>query len=319
MLGAQPGTERDDVVAAVDWGGTWIRVALASVDGQLLRTARRSRPDGIAAQCALVRETVADLAESLGRRPAALGVGIAGITRAGWVHSAANIGILDPFPLARALQEETQLTATIVNDTQAAAAAEAAALGPGTSIVLTVGTGIGGAVVHDGRLVIGDGAVGDFGHMIVVMDGPVCGCGGRGCLEAVVSGRVLNRTATQLAATGASGWLASRAADQGKLHAGDLDLAARAGDLPAIQALERAAAALLAGLRSVTAAADPRTIVLGGSLLGEGRLLTTLVHQAWRDGRPRWSAARLRTAALDEEAGLRGAAVLAANELPVQR
>ena len=89
------------------------------------------------------------------------------------------------FPLARTLQEEIQLTATIVNDTQAAAMAEASALGPGTSILLTVGTGIGGAVVHDGRLVVGNGAAGDFGHMIVVMDGPVCGCGGRWCLEAV--------------------------------------------------------------------------------------------------------------------------------------
>ena len=319
MLAAQPGPERDDVVAAVDWGGTWIRVALASADGQLLRTARRLRPDGIAAQCALVRETLADLAEALGRPPAALGVGIAGITRAGWVESASNIGILDPFPLARTLQEEIQLTATIVNDAQAAAAAEASALGPGTSILLTVGTGIGGAVVHDGGLVVGNGAAGDFGHMIVVMDGPVCGCGGRGCLEAVVSGRVLNRTAMQLAATGASGWLASRAADQGKVHAGDLDLAARAGDPSAIEALEHAASALLAGLRSVTAAADPRTIVLGGSLLAEGRLLTTLVHQAWRAGRPRWSAARLRAAALGDEAGLRGAALLAANELRAQK
>ena len=235
------------------------------------------------------------------------------------MQSASNIGILDPFPLARTLQEETQLTATIVNDTQAAAAAEASALGPGTSILLTVGTGIGGAVIHDGRLVVGNGAAGDFGHLVVAMDGPVCGCGGRGCLEAVVSGRVLNRTATQLAATGASDWLASRSADQGKVHAGDLDLAARAGDPSATQALERAASALLAGLRSVTAAADPRTIVLGGSLLAEGRLLTTLVHQAWRAGRPHWSAARLRTAALGEEAGLRGAALLAADELRAQR
>ena len=135
-----------------------------------------------------------------------------------------------------------------------------------------------------------------------------------------VSGRVLNRTATQLAATGASSLaFASRAADQGKVHAGDLDLAARTGDPSAIQALERAASALLAGLRSVTAAADPGTIVLGGSLLAEGRLLTKLVHQAWQAGRPRWSAARLRAAALGDEAGLRGAALLAANELPAQR
>ena len=173
--------------------------------------------------------------------------------------------------------------------------------------------------MHDGRLVAGNGAAGDFGHLIVVIDGPACGCGGRGCLEAVVSGRVLDRAATQLAATGSSGWLASRAADQGELHAGDLDAAARAGDSAATQVLERAASALLAGLRSVTAAVDPQTIVLGGSLLAEGRALTALVHQAWQDGRPSWSAARLRPAALGEEAGLRGAALVASYGLRARR
>jgi glucokinase len=315
MPTVQPGPDRNNVVAAVDWGGTWIRVGLATADGQLLRAVRRPRPDGIGEQCSLVQETLAELARDLGRPASALGVGIAGITRAGQVESASNLGIRQPFPLASHLRERSGLRTIVVNDTQAAAIAEAAALDPGTSVLLTVGTGIGGAIVHSGRLVVGSGAAGDFGHMIVLMDGPECSCGGRGCLEAVVSGRVLNRTATRLAETGASRWLARRAADHGRVHAGDLDLAAQAGDGEAVQALQRAAAALITGLRSVTAAADPRIIVLGGGLLSPRLLLTRLVHQRWQAERPRWSAAQLRPAALGADAGLRGAALLAAAEL----
>jgi hypothetical protein len=95
---------------------------------------------------------------------------------------------------------------------QAAAVGEADALGPGTTVLLTVGTGIGGAVVCDGRLVPGEGAAGDFGHMTMDVHGPPYVCGGRGCLEQLVSGRALDDLARTL----------------GLRHAGELDEAARA-------------------------------------------------------------------------------------------
>jgi glucokinase len=299
------------VVAAVDWGGTWIRVALATADGQLLGQSRTPRPAGLAEQCDLVCAEMAWLGASLNLLPAAVGVGIAGIARGGRVESAVNIGIKQPVDLARRLQHGTGLPVLVVNDTQAAAIAEAGQLGPGTHVLLTVGTGVGGAIVKDGRLVSGRGAAGDFGHMIVAVDGPRCRCGARGCLEQLVSGRVLNLAADQLARTGASPWLAARAADRGQVHAGDLDVAAQAGDRPATAALERAASALVAGLRSIAAAIDPDNVVLGGGLLSPGSLLTRLVHQRWPMERPRWSAAELRPALLGAEAGLRGAALLA--------
>jgi glucokinase len=299
-------------VATVDWGGTWIRTALATADRKLLGQSRRPRPAGLADQCDLVCVEVAALAVSLGLRPAALGVGIAGIVRNGRVESAANVGITQPFDLARRLQDGTGLPVVVVNDTQAAAIAEASQLGPGTYVLLTVGTGVGGAIVADGRLVPGNGAAGDFGHMVVALDGPRCVCGGRGCLEQFVSGRVLNLAAEQLARTGTSPWLAARAAEAGRVHAGDLDLAAQAGDGPATAALERAASALVAGLRSIAAAIDPDIVVLGGGLLSPASLLARLVDQGWRTARPRWSATELRPAVLGEEAGLRGAALLVA-------
>jgi glucokinase len=296
----------------VDWGGTWIRVALATTDGRLLAQVRQRRPAGLSDQCALVADSVASLAARLAARPAAVGVGIAGITRGGVVESAVNVGISQPFDLARRLQDDLCLRVTVVNDTQAAALAEAGDLGGGTNVLLMVGTGIGGAIVTAGRLTSGSGAAGDFGHMVVQVDGPECRCGSHGCLEQLASGRVLDLTARRLAATGASPWLATRAAAQGEVHAGDLDSAALAGDGAAHTALAETSSALVAGLRSITAAIDPEVIVLGGGLLGSESLLTRLVNERWREQRPHWSAAVLRPAVLGADAGLRGAALLAA-------
>jgi glucokinase len=300
------------VVAAVDWGGTWIRAALAQA-GDLLVQTRQRRPDGVSEQCDLVCELIDDLAAGLGRPAARLGVGIAGITRHGRVESASNLGVRRPYDLRRRLSEQSGLPVVVVNDTQAAAIAESAHLGPGTVVLLTFGTGIGGAIVADGQLVLGEGAAGDFGHIVIDAEGAGCACGAHGCLEQLVSGRVLDQQTRDLAESGASPWLAARQHSHTSLDASDLDAAAQAGDAAAITTLERAAVILATALRSVTAAADPRTIVLGGGLMTSGRLLPRLVRERWADLRPPWSAAELRPALLDPDAGLRGAALLAAN------
>jgi glucokinase len=302
------------IVAAVDWGGTWIRAALATPDGELLARLRHRRPSEVSAQCGMVAQLVGDLIDHDGQQPRALAVGIAGIVRRGQVHSAVNLGIRRPLDLVGALRTSTGLPVHILNDTQAAALAEAAGRGAGMTVLLTVGTGIGGAIVSDGTLITGGGAAGDFGHMTMSLDGPACACGGRGCLEQLVSGRVLDDTARELAASGASPWLTAqaRAYPPRTLHAGDLDDAARDGDPVALDALQQAAAILAAALRSVVAATDADSIVLAGGLMAGGRLLPELVRQRWPGERPSWSGAELQPAALGDDAGLRGAALFAA-------
>ena len=305
------------IVAAVDWGGTWIRAALAGSDGELLAQVRHHRPAGVPEQCGLVARLLGDLSDGASQQPRVLAVGIAGIVRQGQVRSAVNLGIREPLDLARVLRASTGLPVRILNDTQAAALAEAAGRGPGTTVLLTVGTGIGGAIVSDRALVVGDGAAGDFGHMTMSMQGPTCACGGRGCLEQLVSGRVLDGTARELAASGASPWLTARASTDPSraLHAGDLDDAARDGDPAALAALQQAAAILAAALRSVVAATDPGSIILSGGLMTSGRLLPELVRQRWTGERPGWSAAEVYPAMLGDDAGLRGAALLAAAQI----
>lgn len=277
-------------VAAVDWGGTWLRAAVVR-DGVVLGSVREARPSGFDEQCARVAEMVG----RMGVPVRALGVGIAGVVRGGRVESASNLGLRAPCDLAGRLRSASGIPVVVVNDTQAAAVAEADALGPGTAVLLTVGTGIGGAVVCDGRPVLGEGAAGDFGHLTVDVHGPPCVCGGRGCLEQLVSGRVLDNVARSL----------------GFRHAGELDEAARGGSEAARGALEEAASVLAAGLRSVIAAADPRVIVLGGGLMASGRLLPRLALNGWPAVRPAWSAAELRLSRLGADAGLHGAGLLA--------
>lgn len=284
----------DSAVAAVDWGGTWLRAAVAR-DGALLVQAREPRPDGFDSQCSLVVELVRRLGAEAGVPARAVGVGIAGVTRGGRVESASNLGLRAPCDLAFRLRDELGRPVVVVNDSQAAAVAEASGAGQGTAVLLTVGTGIGGAVVADGRLVLGEGAAGDFGHMVVDVNGPPCVCGGRGCLEQLVSGRVLDEAARGLGFT----------------HAGELDEAA-AGNPVAQAVLESAADTLTWALRSVVAAADPRVIVLGGGLMASGRLLPELACARWPAVRPPWSAAELRPASFGADAGLQGAARLAA-------
>lgn len=136
-------------------------------------------------------------------------------------------------------------------------------------------------------------------------------CGGRGCLEQLVSGRVLDVAAQRLAGAGGSAWLAARAGERGQVHAGDLDAAARAGDRAAREELAGAAAALVAGLRSITAALDPEVIVLGGGCLTPSRCSPGWSATAGGSNDPRWSATVLRATMLGAEAGLRGAALIA--------
>ena len=277
-----------------------------------MRQARHRRPSGgIEEQCDFLCDLVDRLAGELDQSISAAAVGIAGVTRGGWVESASNIGIRRPYDLASRLRERLEVPVAVVNDTQAAAVAEAAGLGPGTAVLITVGTGIGGAIVADGRLVLGEGAAGDFGHLVMQPGGPVCACGGRGCLEQFVSGRVLDEVARDLAASGKSDRLAALAAERDAIHAGDLDAAALAGDQAALAALDRAAATFASALRSVTAAADPHVIVLGGGLMTGERLFPRLIRDHWLAERPAWSRAELRPALLGPDAGLRGAAILA--------
>jgi glucokinase len=265
-------------VLAIDFGGTQIRAALITPD--LTVHARRAVPtrdeDGVDA----VVDRICDLAvevQSEARAaslPAAIGVGISSPGPLdpwrGLVVSPPNLTAWHDVPVAARVSEATGLPAFLERDTNVAVLAETrygAARGSRTSVYLTISTGIGGAAIIDGRPLVGpDGMAGEFGHIVLDIDGPVCGCGGAGHAEAIGSGTALARDARALVASGRSPRLAELAASGRDLDAAAVADAADAGDAAAAQLLGRAWTAIGALCASLVNALNPEVIVIGGSI-----------------------------------------------------
>jgi len=163
----------------VDIGGSGVRVAPVGEDGAVGPVSRATLP---AATTAAVLATVVDLVRPLA--PARVGVGVPGFVRKGVVLGSPNLPDLTGVPLAELLQQRLDVPVAVHNDANAATLGAWARLGrPGDLLLLTLGTGVGGGVMSDGRLVTGSrGTAAELGHIYVGGD-QSCGCGGHGCLE----------------------------------------------------------------------------------------------------------------------------------------
>jgi glucokinase len=175
-------------------------------------------------------------------------------------------------PVAEFLSKELDLPVFLDRDTNVAALGEmayGAARGCADFIYITVSTGFGGAIVTEGRLMLGpDGTAGEVGHLQVELDGPLCGCGGVGHVEALCSGRALARDAAAATPVGRSPFLASRAAAKAPatLDARDVADGAAAGDAFCLELLDRARAAFSAACVGIVNVLNPSLIVVGGGI-----------------------------------------------------
>ena len=193
--------------------------------------------------------------------------------RAGMVVEPPNLGpAFRDVPLADDVEEALGLPTFLDRDTNVAALGEAA-FGAGRGqpdfIYLTVSTGVGGSIVTDGRLFHGpDGMAGELGHVPVDLDGPRCGCGGRGHLEAVASGRALAREARRSVGAGTSPFLASRAEIVGvdELSARDVAAGEDARDPTCAALMDRARRAIATACVGYVNAFNPHRIIVGGSI-----------------------------------------------------
>jgi glucokinase len=307
----------------VDVGGTKVAGGVVAADGRVLATARRSTPTASVGETA---EAIAGVVEELavwhGGDLAAVGVGAAG-----WFDRTGDVVLFSPHlawrhtSLRRDLAARLQRPVWVGNDADAAAWAEyrfGAARGSDLALCVTLGTGIGGGIVADGRLQRGaHGVAGEWGHMRVVPDGRLCPCGNRGCWEQYASGSALATTAregaTRSPAAGAR--LLDRVdGDASRLTGEDVARAAADGD-PVAQSLVTDVGEWLGqGIADLAAVLDPDVVVIGGgvSVLGEmvlrparERLERVLPGRGFRPG-PRVVAAEL-----GAQAGLVGAADLA--------
>jgi glucokinase len=308
--------------AGVDIGGSKVFAALVDGDGCIReRVARPTDPEaGTASVLAALEDLFALVASGVvgGEGPVAVGVAAAAFVEhpSGRVAFSPNLRYEDA-DVAGAVRSRFALDVVVENDANAAAWAEqqyGAARGSDDTIMLTVGTGIGGGVVLGGRLFRGhNGFAAEFGHMTLVDGGPRCACGERGCLEALASGTAIGRTAREgVGAVPGSILLELAGGVPERITGALVSEAAHAGDEFAAAVLERAGRWLGVGLASLVNAFDPALIVIGGGGSAAGRFLLEPARvELDRRIAPLRPPPPIVAATLGNEAGAIGAAALA--------
>ncbi len=314
------------LVIGVDLGGT--KVLAGAVDETLgvhhrTRRAVAGMTDATTVLAVLL-DAIAEVRRAAGGEVAAVGVGLPSLIdrRTGIAVSTVHLPLRD-VAAEDVLSERLGLPVVVENDANCAVLAEArhgAGRGAGRVAMLTLGTGIGGGLVLEGRLetgALGSGA--EFGHMVVDQDGLPChgNCPNRGCLETVASGTALAREARNLAAERPDSALAA-AARGGRPIVGPLVTElAHDGDGAAREAIDRVATALGVGLANLTNMLNPDVIVVGGGVIGAGEMLLAPARRELlaRALSPSRDHVRVLAARFGEEAGMLGAALLARERL----
>ena len=265
-------------ILAVDLGGTQIRAALITPDRTV--HCRRAAPtrdeDGVSTVVARIAELAAavrDEAAAAGLpEPIAVGISSPGPLdrRRGIVLDPPNLQGWKDVPIVEHVEPALGLPTLLERDTNVAIMAEwryGAARGTRDAVYVTVSTGVGGGVIMNGRPMLGhDGLAGEVGHLVVELDGPACGCGGIGHVEAIASGTAIGREGRRLLEEEASPELARLAADGTAVDARLVSLAAAAGDAASQAVLERAWVAVGALCASLVNLLTPEVIVIGGGI-----------------------------------------------------
>ena len=263
-------------VVAVDVGGTSIKSGTFTESGEQLWSSRVPTPrrSPAALQAAILQavdDAVAATEAVAGCAPRAIGAAVLGLVddAAGIARRSAAVGWTD-VPLRDLIVARTGLATFVTQDLRAGLLAELT-YGPGRTstplLYVALGTGVGGALAIQGQLVPGArGNAGEIGHIRVVEDGRVCGCGNRGCLETEASGSAISRNYAELTGT--------------SIDARAVAMRAIGEDADALEAWSRAATGLAKGLAIATALLDPELIVLGGGVALAGDLLLQPVRRA---------------------------------------
>lgn len=305
----------------IDIGGTKIAGALVDEEGQVVRSERRATPAG---DPDAILDIVADLVHAVGDGAEFSAVGVAA---AGFIDAAQSVVYYAPNINWRSEPFRDRLAArlpgldiTIDNDANAAGWAEyrfGAGRGTTDMTMLTIGTGVGGAIVTGGRLLRGGfGAAGEIGHLRVVPHGQPCGCGAKGCIEQYGSGRALLRFANEIADAGGIGQslAAAREARGGVLDGAAVAELLEAGDAGAQAAIRELGDWLGQACASIGAILDPEVFVFGGGVAVAGDLLLDPVREAYLAHLPARGyhpEPRFTVAQFSNDAGVVGAADLA--------
>lgn len=298
----------------VDIGGT--KIAIASVDSQGKMHSHKIYPTqverGSEAIIKSLAENIREICNEMKVAPEAVGVGLAGqiSEKSGIVHFAPNLNWTQVH-FGELLQNELQLPVKLINDVRAATWAEwkyGAGMGQNDLVCLFIGTGIGGGIVSDGRLLTGSSnCAGELGHMTIALNGLRCTCGNLGCLEAFAGGWAVARQAQE--STKDNQFLL-RLSEGQKINARHIVEAALQGDPLSNQILNLATDALIAGCTTIVNGLNPSRLIIGGGFghaipgllprLQEGVRLSALIAAQ--------TALEIIPAQLKNDAGVIGAA-----------
>lgn len=314
----------------LDIGGTKILgLAVELSSGRVLAEHRVPTPTGESEVTDALAGLVATLADASGRAPAAVGVGAAGLVDVtGVLRYSPNLpGVVD-LDVVGELGRRTGVPVAVDNDATAATVAEhrlGAARHVDDAIYVALGTGIGGGVVLDGSIRRGaHGFGGEFGHMIIVPDGPLCGCGQKGCWERLASGSALGEQARAAVAAGSAPGIAAaaRVGTDGVVEvSGEHAVAAAADGDPGARAVVAAYARWVAlGIAGLVNALDPAVVVIGGGVVEAGDVLMSPLRSAVADlllGSAHRPPVPVEPAVFGEHAAAVGAALIAADHIDV--
>jgi glucokinase len=304
-------------VIAVDLGGTKLLTGLVDEKGVVVK--RTVRPTPLGSQEELVAALEAGIEEMMEDGVAALGVGIPSLIDQERGRAVASVNIpLEGIDFRDLLKERFGLPTGIENDANAAALAEhrfGAGKGARHMVMLTLGTGVGGGLILDGRIYRGaTGAAGELGHITIDFHGPPCQgtCPGRGHLEAFASGTAADGFAREAAAEHPDGDLGRAAAAGREVDARLAVELAAAGPGDAREVLERVGFYLGVGIADYVNIFNPEVVVLGGGFARAGDLLFEPARKvvAERALSPARDLVRIVPALLGVEAGLIGASLV---------
>ena len=303
----------------IDLGGTKCHGIVLDGSGGIVaehREPTRQGNDGVLGVLTDVARVLRDKVPQV----SAIGVGVPGLVDAfGILRVAPNVPEVHDLDVRGLLGERLGMPVVVDNDATAACWAErelGAARGADDCLLVTLGTGIGGGIVSNGRLVRGaHGYAGEIGHMIVDVTGPLCVCGQRGCWERYASGNGLAWLAREAAAEGRAGSVLNAAGgDVDAVRGEHVTAAAAAGDAEARAIMSTFSRWIGLGLANLANIFDPSIIVLGGGLIEASETLLAPVRAALEEitlGTAARPQLRVVPAALGERAGSIGAALLA--------
>ncbi len=278
-----------------DIGGTKLAVVIADQDGDILHKIRRPTeaergPEAVVASLVEMSREAMSLASATPEEVAGIGVSCGGPldTETGVVYAPPNLPGWDEVPLKAWLESELSLPAFIENDANASALAEwsfGAGRGFRHMVYMTMSTGIGGGIILDGRLYRGpNDTAGEVGHMTIVEDGPICGCGKRGCLESLCSGPSIARRARERARTTPGSLMMDMAGgDLEGISAQTVMEAARKNDPAAREIVDETARYMATGLGNIVNILNPEIIVIGTILVKARDLLLEPIRNYLRN------------------------------------